>query len=72
MLPSLESSDEEDEQVEIRSPSIEELKDMKVVTRRKKRFERKGVESRVALSSSYGCGGDCNCGKEVGQHDEKW
>eukprot|EP00973_Karenia_brevis_P043510 6029568-Karenia_brevis.AAC.1 len=45
---------------------------MKVVTRRKKKFERKGIESRVVLSSSYGCGGDCDCGKGGGQQDEKW
>eukprot|EP00973_Karenia_brevis_P002882 391766-Karenia_brevis.AAC.1 len=41
-----------------------------MVAGRRKTFERKENESRVVLSSSYGCGGECDCGKGGGQQDE--
>eukprot|EP00973_Karenia_brevis_P041147 5692550-Karenia_brevis.AAC.1 len=72
MIPSQESPDEEDGKVDFRGPSIEELRDMKVVTRMKRRVEKKGAESRVAVSSRYGCTGAGGCGKGGGQQDEKW
>eukprot|EP00973_Karenia_brevis_P081457 11291426-Karenia_brevis.AAC.1 len=71
-VPHLESSRDESEDEEVEGgPSIEELRIMKVVTRRKKNFDKSKNQSRVSMRRAYEGRPDCKCENEV-CGEERW
>eukprot|EP00973_Karenia_brevis_P036358 5012478-Karenia_brevis.AAC.1 len=65
MVPSLESSGDEGEEVEIKVPSQQELRWMKRITERRDRNSRRRQDSKVRMMSNHGCSRKCECGERI-------
>eukprot|EP00973_Karenia_brevis_P002546 347874-Karenia_brevis.AAC.1 len=71
-IPHLESSSGESEGEDVEGgPSIEELEEMKVVSKRRRRFEKGKKETSVGLRSMYEKRHECG-GYGAGCQNEKW